>query len=71
MAMAKRKLATADVERHLEEQLELLTLSCDSYDRGYDAEAKRIAAIVRTLCHETKSSHATLRQSLQPYVGNR
>jgi hypothetical protein len=34
MAMAKRKLATADLERHLEEQLELLTLSCDSYDRG-------------------------------------
>jgi hypothetical protein len=46
----------------LDEQLHFLESSADSFDKGKEAEAKRIAVTVRTLVHNTRNSHSLLRQ---------
>jgi hypothetical protein len=47
---------------HLVEQVQFLRTSAVRFDEGDDAEAKRLALVVRTLCHETSSSHSLLGQ---------
>jgi hypothetical protein len=58
--MAKTPLTTEDLAEHLAEQTAFLHASCDSFDRGFDAEAKRIATVARVLVHDTQNSHALL-----------
>lgn len=58
--MAKTPLTPDDLEEHLTEQTAFLNASCDSFDNGFDAEAKRIATVVRVLVHDTQSSHSLL-----------
>ncbi|PKM42871.1 MAG: hypothetical protein CVV03_09425 [Firmicutes bacterium HGW-Firmicutes-8] len=53
-------LTVQELEEHLREQLEFLELSAESYDRGKDGEAKRLASTIRVLVHETRSSHSLL-----------
>lgn len=60
--MAKIPQSPEELENHLEEQLEFLALSAESFDRGFRGEAKRIAVAVRTLFHHTKSSKSLIRQ---------
>lgn len=47
---------------HVVEQMTLLIEACDSFDAGAERYAKPIAAILRTLLHDTASSHALLAQ---------
>ena len=47
---------------HLREQVAFLRASSDSYDRGFEGEARRLAATVRILVHDTKSCKSLLSQ---------
>jgi hypothetical protein len=60
--MVKIKLKYKELEDHLKEQLDFLITSCDLYDRGKLSEAKRIAATIRILFHDTKHSRSLLGQ---------
>lgn len=51
-----------DLKRELRNQLELLRISCDQYDRGTEAFAKYIAVSLRILLHKTRTSHPLLEQ---------
>jgi hypothetical protein len=46
----------------LGEQIEFLKRSAESYDNGFDGEAKRLALALRILVHDTKTSHSLLGQ---------
>lgn len=59
MTRAQKK---EELEQHLFEQIEMLKLSCESFDRGVLFESKRIATGIRVLFHNTKSSHALIEQ---------
>lgn len=52
----------SDLENHLIEQLDFLRSSSDAYDAGQTSEAKRLAATLRLLLHDTKVSHSLLKQ---------
>lgn len=60
--MSNIKLKYEDLEEHLKEQIEFLNTSCDLYDKGMFSEAKRIAAIIRVLFHDTRHSKSLLGQ---------
>ncbi|MBT2518759.1 hypothetical protein J7E29_15040 [Streptomyces sp. ISL-90] len=45
---------------HLVEQLGFLDSSCDAFDSGNSAEAKRLATIIRVLVHDTGNSVSLL-----------
>ena len=60
--MTKITLTYEELESHLDEQITLLINSCNSFDSGISAEAKRIATIVRILYHNTKQSKSLLSQ---------
>lgn len=51
-----------DLNRHLVEQGDFLKTSADSFDAGHEAEAKRLASILRLLLHDTGRSQALLGQ---------
>lgn len=53
-------LTRDDLISHLVEQLQFLDASCDSYDRGFMLESKRIAVALRVLFHDTGASHSVL-----------
>ena len=55
-------LSREDLDAHLEEQLQFLEGSADAFDKGFEAEAKRLAATIRVLVHQTPSSHSLLGQ---------
>jgi len=55
-------LTSAELKAHLREQLDFLAGSSAAYDAGAKHEAKRIAAVIRTLLHHTPKSHALLSQ---------
>src|SRR5205807_1788271 len=48
--------------QHLAEQLSFLEASADAFDLGRDHEAKRLAATIRLLVHDTGRSSSLLRQ---------
>lgn len=45
-----------------DEQMAFLRSSAEAYDRGFEAEAKRLAVTLRTLVHDTPRSHGLLSQ---------
>lgn len=49
-----------ELYKHLAEQIQFLVISCNLYDQGYTAEAKRLASTIRTLVHDTKKSTSLL-----------
>lgn len=51
-----------DLQQHLQEQLGFLQRSADAFDEGHEAEAKRMAHVIRILVHDTGSSHSLLGQ---------
>jgi hypothetical protein len=51
-----------DLCEHLKEQIEFLNISCVLFDRGRRSEAKRIAATLAILLHDTRTSHSLLNQ---------
>lgn len=48
--------------KHLQENLEFLRASCNSFDGGFYAEAKRLATTIRVLSHDTPNSKSILGQ---------
>jgi len=62
MSTNKRPLTTSDLDQHFQEQLSFLETSSELYDIGREHEAKRIATVVRTLAHDTRSSKSLLGQ---------
>jgi hypothetical protein len=60
--MAKRTLTQQDLKNHLQEQIEFLKISADSFDGGFDGEAKRLAVTLRVLFHETSRSKSLIEQ---------
>lgn len=59
--MADQQTA-GELREHLEDQLGFLERSADAFDQGSEGEAKRIAASLRVLLHDTASSHSLLGQ---------
>lgn len=59
---SKIQQTTEDLQNHFNEQIEFLKNSIESYDSGFQGEAKRMAAVVRTLVHDTNVSHSLLGQ---------
>ena len=45
---------------HLKEQIAFMKKSADSYDNGFEGEAKRLAVAIRILVHDTQKSKALL-----------
>src|SRR5258708_637287 len=60
--MAKIPISRGDLESHLEEQLAFLERSATSFDEGHESEAKRLAAVIRVLVHDTQVSRSLLSQ---------
>lgn len=60
--MTKVLQTTTDLQKHLDEQLQLLELLGDAYDKGKAVAAKQIATVVRVLLHDTPSSTSLLTQ---------
>jgi hypothetical protein len=54
-------LTETELNEHLKEQIEFLILSSQSYDNGYESEAKRLAVVCRVLLHDTDKSHSLLK----------
>ena len=52
----------SDLQKHLTEQVSFLKVSADSYDKGFEAEAKRMAVSIRVLLHDTSHSTSLLTQ---------
>jgi len=59
--MSKIQQTKKELEEHLNEQLHFLEVSADSFDRGDDSEAKRMAVHIRTLLHDTSKSESLLK----------
>ncbi len=51
-----------ELNAHLQEQLQFLQASAESYDNGFDGEAKRLAVTVRVLVHDKGQSQSLLGQ---------
>ncbi|MBM9950457.1 hypothetical protein JTL84_15450 [Pseudomonas aeruginosa] len=60
--MARVPQSKTELRSHLREQFEFLSRSCSEYDTGFTAEAKRIAATIRLMLHDTKNSHSLFSQ---------
>lgn len=60
--MVKILQSEDELKNHLDEQLQLLIASTEAYDKGFDGEAKRIAATLRVLLHDTADSKSLLEQ---------
>ncbi|WDI93605.1 YecA family protein [Xanthomonas campestris] len=61
-AMTDHQQSEEELKAHLEEQISFLKASADSYDSGFEGEAKRIAVALRVLLHDTRSSASLLGQ---------
>lgn len=60
--MTKIQQTNADLQKYLDEQLQLLEILTDAYDRGKVVAAKQIATVVRVLLHDTPNSTSLLSQ---------
>lgn len=60
--MNKVQQTQADIEKHIEEQFGFLVHEAEQYDTGTTGFAKKMAATLRVLLHDTGSSHSLLGQ---------
>lgn len=51
-----------ELQQHLTDTLQALELSARAFDEGYEGEAKRLAAAIRVLVHDTRNSKSLLGQ---------
>jgi len=65
--MGEQKQSHSDLENHFKEHIGFLTASCEAFDRGFKAEAKRMACSLRVLLHDTKNSKSLLKQIHQKH----
>lgn len=62
MSTTKRPRKPGELENRFNNQMDYLFRSCRAFDAGHENEAARIAATLRILLHQTKTSHALLAQ---------
>ncbi len=60
--MAKYLVSKDDLITHLKDQIDFMISSTISFDNEFEGEAKRLAATIRVLVHDTKSCSALLTQ---------
>jgi hypothetical protein len=60
--VATHKVSRQELIEHLREQIAFLSRSARAFDEGAEAEAKRLAVIIRVLVHDTAKSQALLTQ---------
>ena len=60
--MAKVSQSSEDLGSHLNDQLEFLRRSSESFDGGFEGEARRLAVSLRILLHDTEKSSSLLGQ---------
>jgi hypothetical protein len=60
--MTNIHLSEQDLHDHLDDNVQFLKKSCESFDSGFHAEAKRLAVIIRVLVHDTSNSTSLLKQ---------
>jgi hypothetical protein len=58
--MDRYRKTSEELRSQLDEQISFLTSSAELYDRGREAEAKRLAVIVRVLVHDSRTSRHPL-----------
>jgi hypothetical protein len=58
----REQLSKSELHAHLQEQLQFLEASCNSFDAGFEGEAKRLAVTIRVLVHDTQQSKSLLGQ---------
>ncbi len=58
--MARVKQTEDELLGHLKSQLGFLERSAESYDKGFEDEAKRLAVVIRVLVHDTSQSASLL-----------
>jgi len=56
------KQSTAELQQHLKDTIQALELSIDALNKGYEGEAKRLAAAIRVLVYDTSISKSILGQ---------
>ena len=56
------KQSEKELQQHLTDILQALELSSRAFDEGYEGEAKRLAAAIRVLVHDTPNSKSLLGQ---------
>lgn len=59
---AKSPISQSDLQQHLAVQTSFLEASVESFDRGFEDEAKRLAVTIRVLVHDTANSRSLLSQ---------
>ena len=52
----KYQQTPADLKLQLAKQIDFMKRSAESYDKGYEDEAVRLAVCIRVLLHDTKKS---------------
>lgn len=57
-----RRRSRRELLELLDESRQMVHMSADAFDAGFDAEAKRLAVLLRVLLHDTKQSHSLLKQ---------
>lgn len=62
MMSGEYKQSPDELQQHLRDTIQALELSADALDKGYEGEAKRLAASIRVLVHDTSSSKSLLGQ---------
>jgi hypothetical protein len=60
--MARVPQSQAELQKHLDDQLDFLRDACNQYDSGKENRAKQIAAGLRVLFHDTRNSKSLLGQ---------
>src|SRR5258708_5674419 len=60
--MKQQPQTATDYQRHLQDAVNALSLSSAAYDQGFFGEAKRLAATIRVLLHDTIASKSLLKQ---------
>ena len=58
--MTKVTQSSQELDRHLRDSIGFLKASCASFDAGTVGEAKRLAATIRVLLHDTQQSQSLL-----------
>ncbi len=59
----------AELLNHMKEQISFMLASAESYDRGFEGEARRLAVSIRILVHDTSQSKSLLTQIGKKDIG--
>lgn len=67
--MAGMQQTKEELMNHLKEQIAFMLTSAESYDHGFEGEARRLAVIIRILVHDASQSKSLLGQLGKKNIG--